>query len=99
MIQYDAEEEYADYPAEAERKRKRLSQQDEGYPLAEAADRQLTSEGIVEITAWAFVGGVGVILSIGSVLVALIAPTGDAAVMIVPLVYMIAVMIFMRRRR
>jgi hypothetical protein len=98
MIQYDTEEEFADYPAEIASKRKRLSQYDDHYALEESAQRGLTSEGIVEVTAWAFVGGIGLVLAVGTTLIALIAPNGDPAVMIVPLVYMVAVMIFMRRR-
>ena len=98
MIQYDAdEEEYLDYPSEIESKRKRLRQQD--YAPDEAPKRRLSSESIVEVTAWAFVGGVGVILALGSVLATIITPEDDGALMIIPLVYMIAVMIFMRRRR
>ena len=94
MIQYDSsEEEYVDYPSEVESKRKHLSQYDDRYMHG------LTSEGIVEVTAWAFVGGVGVILALGATMVALTGPQDDAAVMLVPLMYMIGVMIFMRRRR
>jgi hypothetical protein len=99
MIQYDSEEEFVDYPSEVESKRKRLRQQDDRYAMEEESKHGLTSDGIVEVTAWAFVGGVGLILALGATMVALIGPEDDAAVMIVPLVYMVAVMIFMRRRR
>jgi hypothetical protein len=100
MIQYESDDDYADFPSEiseVESKRKRL-RQDDHYALEENPQRGLTSEGIVEVTAWAFVGGIGLVLAIGSAMVAMIAPNGDPGVMVVPLVYMIAAMYFMRRR-
>jgi len=98
MIQYESDEDYAEFPSEIETKRKRL-RLDDAYGLDDSPHRGLTSDGIVEVTAWAFVGGIGLVLAIGSALVALLSPNGDAGVMVVPLIYMLAAMWFMRRRR
>lgn len=98
MIEYEPDElsiddytPYSDYNV----KSKRLSlPEDYSYPLSSSAAQR---HPIVEIIAWLFVGGVGLGLTAGSIIVAAGPPSGDQWVMLIPLLYMLVAMRWLRK--
>ncbi|MBZ0309893.1 MAG: hypothetical protein K8I82_27760 [Anaerolineae bacterium] len=82
LYEVDESESYLEsYPD----KRKRLSIQD-SQPRSQ----------VVDIVAWGFVGTIGLMMTIGSTIIA--TQTNSPAIMIIPFLYMVIVMGTMRRR-
>jgi hypothetical protein len=96
MTQYQTDEAYFEEAPQEDygfdRKRKRLAnRQADFYPVPQDTKA-------VEIVAWIVTGSVGIVLAIGTVIVASKDPAGAGWTMVVPLIYMLGSMWVMRRR-
>jgi hypothetical protein len=74
-------------------KRKRLTQRHYDHELQPQAQGRNRYD--VEIAAWVFVGSVGILMTLGSIAVAIAMEAPQT--MIIPMLYMGGVMVFMRR--
>jgi hypothetical protein len=77
-------------------KRKRLAgAPDPNRAPAAAPQAAGTNRYDVEILAWQFLGTIGVLLTLGAFVLGLVA--SNPAMLVIPLIYMVAVMFLMRR--
>jgi hypothetical protein len=95
MSRYQVDEEYFDYPVEANSEELQERKAKRGRRVPYSA-HQTGRSAAVEIVAWSMVGIVGFVLAVGSIIVA--ADGSDNAwVVAIPMIYMLAAMRFMRR--
>jgi hypothetical protein len=96
MSRHQVDEEYFDYPAEEDIDQPQERKAKRGEQVLYAA-HQTGRSTAVEIVAWSMVGIVGFVIAVGSVIVAAKSPESSAWVVVIPMIYMLAAMKFMRR--